>query len=389
MSALNLRTRRVVRAVFVVLAALSLAGAVVAGIAFEAHRMDMVLLQLVFYGAWWCLAGSWVGGYIGAAMEEDACSELDMGVLSSMGAILGTLSAGLIGTAVTGIGLLHSWWVVWGVTAALAALQLVFGSFRRVGVARLPHYDERGHLLGPRGERLPAEHQPLRMRDRIALLLAASVVLMLGLTLAMALMMGSDLGHPVMMAPMMYGMFGTMLGGMLGGWLAGLLDEHRGHPDHDNPVMVAAMALMAGMMGGMPSGMIGGMMAVMGDRAIGLTIAAGVLLLFLAWAAVVRGRYRFVLAAGDEAPRPALPPAPPIGRSVAAPAAGGAALKVTGMTCDVCVGKVTRGVAGVAGVVGVEVDLPAGVVAVRWAEGFAGLAEVRERITDLGYEVTS
>jgi hypothetical protein len=76
-------------------------------------------------------------------------------------------------------------------------------------------------------------------------------------TRLIAVMMGSDLGHPVMMAPMMYGMFGTMIGGMLGAWLARLFDEHEGHPDHDNPVVVSAMALMAGMMGGMPSTHLG------------------------------------------------------------------------------------------------------------------------------------
>jgi copper chaperone CopZ len=345
----------------------------------------MVLLQLVFYGAWWCLVGSWVGGYLGAAMEEDACSELDMGVLSSMGALLGTLSAGLVGTAVTGLGLLHPWGAVWIGVFVLATLHLVFGAIRPVDVVRLPSLDDRGHRLEPTGARLPPERQPLRMRDRVAILLAASVVLMLGLTLIMALMMGGDLGHPVMMAPMMYGMFGTMLGGMLGGWLAGLLDEHRGHPDHDNPVMVAAMALMAGMMGGMPSGMIGGMMAVMGDRAIAITVAAGGLLLVLSWLAVVRGRYRFVLAKGDEAPRPPHPP--PAIQARAASATPEASRRGSGKTCDACARKVARSVGGVAGVRGVQVDLDGGLVHVHWDAGFAGLDEVRRRIAELGYDV--
>jgi copper chaperone len=378
-SALDQRTRRVVRGLFAGAAVVSLGGAGIAGLAFAAVPMDRVLLQLVFYGAWWCLLGSWVGGYLGAAMEEDACSELDMGVLSSMGAILGTLSMGLVGTAVTGLGLLHPWAIVWVVTAVLAAVQL---AMRPLDVVRLPHVDERGHHLGPGGERLPEHEQPLRMRDRLAILLAVSVAAMLALTLIMALMMGKDLGHPVMMAPMMYGMFGTMLGGMLGGWLAGLLDEHRGHPDHDNPVMIAAMALMAGMMGGMPSGMIGGMMAVMGDRAIAVTIAAGLALLALCWAALVRGRYRLVLARGDEAARPPL-------RPVVAPrvTAGGASISVVGMTCDVCVGKISRGVGGLAGVQAVEVDLASGLVQLRWGAGFPGMDAVRERILELGYDV--
>jgi hypothetical protein len=137
------------------------------------------------------------------------------------------------------------------------------------------------------------------MKDRVAVLMALGFVFVLGLTLVMARMMGWNLGHPAMLAPMMYGMSGTMAGGMLGGWLAGVLDEHRGAPDRDNPIMVAAMALMAGMMGGMPSGMIGGMMAVMGDLAIAITIASGVVFTIAAWMIVMRGRYGIVRRAGS------------------------------------------------------------------------------------------
>jgi copper chaperone CopZ len=320
-------------------------------------------------------------------MEEDACSELDMGVLSSMGAILGTLSTGLLGTALTGLALLHSWKAVWIGTLVLAGAHTAIGWVRSLAIRRQPHMSDRGLHLQRDGLPLPPEQQPLRMRDRLAVLLAVCVAIMLVLTLIMAVMMGKDLGHPVMMAPMMYGMFGTMLGGMLGGWLAGLLDEHRGHPDHDNPVMVAAMALMAGMMGGMPSGMIGGMMAVMGDRAIWTTVAAGLLIPAVCWLALVRGRYRFVLASGVEAPRPPLHPSRPVARTTeSASATGGASLRVAGMTCDVCVMKVTRQLGALPGVHGVDVDLMSGIVHVQWGDGFAGIGAVRERILDLGYE---
>ena len=78
---------------------------------------------------------------------------------------------------------------------------------------------------------------------------------------------------------------------MVGGWLAGMLDEHQGAPQHDNSIMVGAMALMAGMMGGMPSGMIGGMMSIMGFSAIGMTMGTGVALIALVWIVMLRGRY--------------------------------------------------------------------------------------------------
>ena len=287
--------RRVAWAIYLALSGLSLGLAGASGALFAAKPMDMVLMQLVFYGAWWCLIGAREGGYVGAMMEEDCCSNLDMGVLSSMGSMLGTLSLGLVGTAVTGLGLATlPWWAVFAGTVGLALAHVVIGTLVPLRVERSPNLDRRGRALGPDGRPLPDAQQPLRMPDRVAILLAVSAAVLLLLTFAMAVLMRSDFGHPVMMAPMMYGMFGTMLGGLVGGWLAGLLDEHEGHPDHDNPVMVSAMALMAGMMGGMPSGMIGAMMAIMGQRAIGITVAAGLAIVALSWALVMRGRYHIV-----------------------------------------------------------------------------------------------
>lgn len=389
----HLRTRRVARDTFFAASAVSLAGAGATGFLFEESPMDMVLLQLVFYGAWSCLVGARVGGWLGAAMEEDCCSDLDMGVTSSMGSIIGTLSAGLVGTALTGLALQVPWLPLWLGAVALTVGHAALGWLRPLVVVRLPHLDERGRVRAE-GALLPPERQPLRMRDRLALLLTLSLVLILVVTFVMAWMMGGkNLGHPVMMAPMMYGMFGTMLGGMLGGWLAGLLDEHRGHPDHDNPVMVAAMALMAGMMGGMPSGMIGGMMAVMGMNAVLVTVVAGGLLAVVSWLVVVRGRYRLAAGGPDEPARPPLPstlthlPEPGGGDAEHVVGAGGALLRVRGMTCDACVGKVTRHVGALPGVTRVSVQLREGVVEVGWAEGFGGIEVVEDRIVRLGYEV--
>lgn len=382
------KRRRVARDIYLGFTALCLAGAAVGGWLFPDRAMDRTLIQLVFYGAWSCLFGARVGGLIGAMMEEDRCSELDMGVLSSMGAMLGTLAGGLVGTAITGLGLSTlSWEAVWVAAVALAATHALIGRLWPLRVERLAHLDDRGRLLGSDGSPLEPQRQPLRMPDRLGLLLALSAAVVLGLTLVMAAMMGGDLGHPVMMAPMMYGMSGTMLGGLLGGWLAGLLDEHEGHPDHDNPIMVAAMALMAGMMGGMPSGMLGGMMAIMGPAAIGWSVAGGLGLLVASWAVVMRGRYRFARAPSEAAPRateaqsglaPPLTGRAPIGHAV---------LQVQGMTCDACRVRVERGLSQVPGVTTVQVDVERGTVEIRWTEAFSGLDAVGQRIEALGYEL--
>lgn len=388
--------RRLARNVFFGFSAACLLGAGVAGLAFAHRPMDLVLIQLPFFGAWACFVGARVGGLLGSMMEEDGCSDIDMGVLSSMGSMIGTLATGLLGTALTGLTLARlEWWALWGAAVAVAGIHGVFGARYPLRVARLPHLDRKGRLLGADGLPLPADWQPLRMPDRVTALLAAAAVVTLLLALVMALLMGGDLGHPVMMAPMMYGMFGTMLGGMVGGWLAGLLDEHEGHPDHDNPVMVSAMALMAGMMGGMPSGMIGGMMAVMGDLAIAVTVLGGLVIVGLSWAWAMRGRYRIAPAVpltlqGVQTP-PEEAPSRAAAASIPAPRVptGAAVLAVQGMTCDACRERIARGVGALPGVQEVEVDLGAGLVRVRWGEGFAGLDAVRARIAQVGYLVQS
>ena len=385
MNGVTTARRRISRNLFLGVSGLALAGAGFAGWRFASQPVDMVLLQLTFYGAWCCLFGARVGGHLGAMMEEDCCSDLDMGVLSSMGSMLGTLSAGLIGTALTGLAISTvPWWQVFAGFVAFAGIHAAVGAFAPLRLVRLAGIDRRGRALGSDGRPLPVDPQAPRMPDRVGVLLAMSAVILFVLTMIMALMMGRDFGAPFMMAPMMYGMFGTMIGGMLGGWLAGLLDEHEGHPDHDNPVMVAAMAMMAGMMGGMPSGMIGGMMAVMGWKAIAWTVAGGGLMAGLAWVWVMRGRYR-VVRLGSESEITSANLAAPF----AAPGTptGSATLSVQGMTCEACRTKVTRKVGELPGVIAVDADVAAGRVRIEWGEGFGGLEGVRERIGRLGYVV--
>jgi hypothetical protein len=292
--ALAQRTARVARGTVAVLGAASLLGAAASGAAFGPS--DRALLQLVFYGCWASLLGGFVGARLGAAVEEDACGEIDMGVTSSMGALLGTASAGLVGTALAG---LQPWPAVWGAAAVVSLLHAAADRWWPWRLRRVDGLDARGRRLGVDGEPLPARSQPLRLRDRLGLLVAAVVVVVLGLVLLMAAWMRSGLDMPFMMAAMMYGMLGAMLGGMAGGWLGGTLDEHRGAPEHDNAVMVASMALMAGMMGAMPSSMIGGMMAVMSTEYVIAALVGGLLLPPLVGAALLRGRYRWVRASAS------------------------------------------------------------------------------------------
>ena len=391
--------RRVARNIFFGFSAFALAGAGLAGWLFHASPMDMVLLQLTFYGAWCCLFGARVGGYLGAMMEEDCCSELDMGVLSSMGSMLGTLSAGLVGTALTGLALTWiPWFAVFSAFAVFATAHAVLGAVRPLRVVRSRHIDNRGRVLGADGKPLPDHAQPPRMPDRVGALLAVSAVVVLALTMVMAVMMGSDLGHPVMMAPMMYGMFGTMIGGMLGGWLAGLLDEHEGHPDHDNPVMVSAMALMAGMMGGMPSGMIGGMMAIMGMNAIVLSAAGGIIIAGFSWTWVMRGRYGIATEPGH-AVSPAVPlPLPRAPNSDGnanlatkpPPAGEGVPMNTTtilvqGMSCAACVHGVTKALSRLDGIARVEVELASGTAKLEHVGTGPDMDAVRRALDDAGY----
>jgi len=276
-----------------------LAGAGHSGFVFSERPTDKVLIQMVFYGAWASLVGAWIGGFAGARMGEAACRSMDMGSLSCMGAFFGSLAGGLVGTAASGLAMDHGWIPLFAVTFALALAHVGVARFVPIEIRRRPHVNHRGLLKGPEGGILDEECQPLQMKERASLLMVLSTLLLLGLTLVMALMMGGNLGHPAMMAPMMYGMFGTMAGGMLGGWLAGVLDEHQGDPEHDNPIMVSAMALMAGMMGAMPAGMIGGMMAVMGLKAISITIASGVGVAVVASVLTLWKRYEIVLGRRD------------------------------------------------------------------------------------------
>ncbi|MEQ1507669.1 MAG: hypothetical protein ABMB14_35895, partial [Myxococcota bacterium] len=203
---MNERSRAVAHTTMAIGAAACLVGAGVCGPWFADHPMDRVLIQLVFYGGWACLVGAFVGGAVGAAVEEDACGELDMGTMASVGAILGTLAGGTIGTALTGLSLIGVPWAVpWGAAVAAEGLRLWLGRAWPYGLVRSTGLDARGRRIDPAGALLPDADQPLRMRDRVAILVAVGAGTMLALTLAMAGMMGTDLGHPVMMAPMMYG----------------------------------------------------------------------------------------------------------------------------------------------------------------------------------------
>jgi copper chaperone CopZ len=370
--------------------AATLGGAALAGVAFAAHPLDRVLLGLAFYGAWAALFGSYAGALVGAAVEEDACGELDMGVTSAMGAFLGAVAATLTIDALAGLALDRPWWWVW--IGALAVTALLVPLERWCSrLVRRPGFDQRGQRRGAR-----ADEQPLRMRDRLTILVTLAVLTMLGLTAFMALRMGSNIGHPLMLAPMMYGMTGGMLGGIVGGWLGALRDEHRGAPEHESSVMVGAMGLMSGMMGAMPAGMTAGMLGVMGDYCIAVTAAAGGAMAVLTAMVMLWGRYQLgpvVIAAEDtnmttnRTPPNQAPPSP-----TADPAASAAAVlrfEVRGMSCGNCSRHVRSSLLALPGVRDALVDHATGKVELHVGGGFAGLDAVARAVDEAGYELNT
>lgn len=59
--------------------------------------------------------------------------------------------------------------------------------------------------------------------------------------------------------------------------------------------------------------------------------------------------------------------------------------KVTGMTCEHCVGAVRSEIAAIAGVTGVEIDLVAGGTSTVTVEGDATGQQVAEAVDEAGY----
>lgn len=251
---------------------------------------ELVMAQLFIYGTLFTQIGAKAGGYLGAMMEEDACSIMDMGVLSSMGSFVGATISGLIGTAIVGLYFfLPPAWMSWGLIASYVLL-FVFSIQNRAKVRRLTRINCCGNRVDVEGNVLPS--QPMRMKNKVAILLAGTLVIEAFLTVLMFFLMKRDFANNTMLGGMMYPMGGSMLGGMLGGWLAGLLDEHEGEPEHDNPIMVCAMALMAGMMGGMPAAMTGGMMALMGAFTVVPTIAAATVLFAVCYFWIYKAEFK-------------------------------------------------------------------------------------------------
>lgn len=245
------------------------------------NPFDLVTAQVFLWGMLFTFLGAKAGGYLGAVMEEDACSTLDMGVLSAMGSFIGATILGLIGTVLPGLYLvLPSHWLTIPLGFLVFGLW-IFHSKKTISIQRLTAIDCCGNRLDSDGKVLTT--QPMKMKNKIAALLAFTLVMWAFLTVLMVIVMKRDLANHWMLGGMMYGMGGAMVGGMLGGWCAGLLDMHTGEPEHNNPIMVCAMALMAGMMGGMGAGMVGGMMPLMGALTITPTIVLPLVLLVICY----------------------------------------------------------------------------------------------------------
>lgn len=257
----------------------------------EENSFELVMAQLFIYGTLFTLLGSKAGGYLGAVMEEDACSELDMGVLSSMGSFIGATIFGLIGTAIVGLYLfLQAAYLSW-VLGVSYVLLFTFCLQKKASIRRLTAIDCCGNRVDSNGTALP--NQPMKMKNKVAILLAITLIIEACLTVLMFFVMKRDFASNTMLGGMMYAMGGSMLGGMVGGWLAGLLDKHTGQPEHDNPIMVCAMALMAGMMGGMPAAMTGGMMALMGAVTIVPAVLTAFVLFVICYLWIFRPEFRF------------------------------------------------------------------------------------------------
>ncbi len=289
-------TKRIIFKVFFSFAFCLLALIWVTGIYFKDNTKDMLMIQLFLYGAFSALLGGKIGGYLGAVMEEDTCSTLDMGVLSSMGSLAVNLAFPLMGTAVVGFIFILRWDFLWLIALFATLCLLVIANRFSVKIKRIQPIDFCGWRVDSHGKRLSTNLQPMRMKNRLAIILGLAGCVFSILTVYMAVLMRSGLWNAEMLGAMMYAMSGAGLGGMVSGWLAGMLDEHTGEPEHDNPIMISSMALMASMMGAMPASMLGGMMSLMGINAILPTLAVGVLLLLGYYVFLFRGHFRVSVA---------------------------------------------------------------------------------------------
>lgn len=270
----------------------------ISGVYFDDKLKDLVMIHLFLYGALSALFGGKIGGYLGAVMEEDTCAKLDMGVLSSMGSLAVNLAFPLIGTALVGASFVYRWDYLWALTLVISCGLFILINRTTIAITRTQSIDCCGWRVDSQGRRLPFEKQPMRMKNRLAIVLGVSGVIFCALTVYMAVLMRNTLWSGEMLGAMMYAMSGAGLGGMVSGWLAGLLDEHTGEPEHDNPIMISAMSLMASMMGAMPASMLGGMMALMGPKAIVPTVVSGTALLCGYYFFFFRGHFKMSFAFG-------------------------------------------------------------------------------------------
>jgi len=255
------------------------------------NSFDLFMAEVFLLGVLFTFLGAKAGGILGAAMEEDVCSQLDMGVLSSMGSLIGAIIFGFLGTSLTGLYLYVPSIYIHVPLGFMLIFLFIFHYRNTITVHRMNKIDCCGRRTDNLGK--PLVNQPMKMKNKLAILLNLTLLIGVVLTVIMVIVMKRDLANKLMLGGMMYGMGGAMFGGMLGGWLAGLLDKHTGEPEHDNPIMVCGMALMGGMMGGMAAGMIGGMMGLMGAFTIVPTVILSLGLLLLCYFWIIRPEFQF------------------------------------------------------------------------------------------------
>ena len=213
--------------------------------------------------------------------------------------LIALAAVAIAGTALVGMTFAVRWEYLWFPAVTLASCLFLGANRLSLVMRRIHPIDCCGWRVDEDGKRLPPHLQPLRMKNWLAIVLGVAASAFATLTVYMAVLMRQQIWEARMLGAMMYAMSGAGLGGMLSGWLAGLLDWHTGEPEHDNPIMVSAMSLMASMMGAMPSSMLGGMMALMGWRAIAPTVGTGAAMFLGYYLFLFRGKFRVTLTRMD------------------------------------------------------------------------------------------
>jgi copper chaperone CopZ/MFS family permease len=354
---------------------------------FKEDKTDLVMISIFFYSTLFCLIGGMVGGYFGSVMEENACAEIDMGVLSSIGAFIGAMTFGISGGALAGIVYHGGWEILWIVCFILSFIAYIFFSIYEIDIKRTISVDCYGNPVDENGDIIELDKPPWRMKNKVALILFILFVLVIVLSFEMVRGMGRDLVNSEMLAAMMYGMMGCMTGGFISGWLSGLLDEHTGTFENDNPIMISGMSLMGCMMGGMLAGCVGGMTALLCRYTIIISVIGSIIPLIVWYLFMYRGKYRLIIKDKTYLTEYLSTPEPEVittDNDIKKMVIG-----IDGMTCDHCVDTISKDLKTINGVKDVNISLKDGIAEIDYIDGINDNIkdEIESLIIRLGYKV--